>query len=39
MGTIIQSEEDIDKLLDNTNYETFLLYDTGHILFSHGDYK
>ena len=39
MGTIIQSEEDIDKLLDNTNDETFLLYDTGHILFAQGDYE
>ena len=39
MGTIIQSEKDIDKLLDNTNDETFLLYDTGHILFAKGDYE
>ena len=38
MGTIIQSEEDINRLLDNTNDETFLLYDTGHIMFSQGDY-
>ena len=29
----------IDKLLDNTNDETFLLYDTGHILFAQGDYE
>lgn len=39
MGTIIQSEEDIKRLLENTNEETFLLYDTGHILFSQGDYE
>ena len=39
MGTIIQSEEDINRLLDNTNDETFLLYDTGHIMFAQGDYE
>ena len=27
MGTIIQSEEDINKLLDNTNDKTFFLYE------------
>ena len=39
MGTIIQSEEDVDRLLENTNEETFLLYDTGHILFAQGNYE
>jgi inosose dehydratase len=39
MGTIIQSEEDINRLLDNTNDETFLLYDTGHIMFAQCDYE
>ena len=39
MGTIVQSEEDINRLLDNTNDETFLLYDTGHIMFAQGDYE
>ena len=39
MGTIIQSEQDVDRLLDNTYDETSLLFDTGHILFSKGDYE
>ena len=39
MGTIVQSEEDISRLLDNTNDETFLLYDTGHIMFAQCDYE
>tara|TARA_Y100000590_G_scaffold461125_1_gene622006 strand:+ start:499 stop:1395 length:897 start_codon:yes stop_codon:yes gene_type:complete len=38
MGTIIQSEEDVDRLIENTNDKTGLLLDTGHILFSQGDY-
>ena len=38
MGTIIQSEEDIYRLLENTNDSTSLLFDTGHILFAEGDY-
>ena len=37
MGTIIQSEKDIDRLLDNTNGETSLLFDTGHLLFGKGN--
>ena len=39
MGTIIQSKQDVDRLLDNTHDETSLLFDTGHILFSQGDYE
>ena len=39
MGTIIQSEKDIEKFLDNTNQKTYLLYDTGHIMFAQGDCK
>ena len=34
MGTIIQSEEDVDKFMDYTNEKTYLLYDTGHLLFA-----
>ena len=34
MGTIIQSEQDIDRLLNNTNDYTSLLFDTGHLLFA-----
>ena len=39
MGTIIQSEQDVDRLLDNTYDETSLLFDTGHILFAQGNYE
>ena len=39
MGTIIQTEEDIDKFLNLTNEKTFLLYDTGHLLFAEVDYE
>ena len=39
MGTIIQSEQDIYRLLDNTDDNTSLLFDTGHIFFAKGDYE
>ena len=38
MGTIIQTEEDVDRFMSNTNENTFLLYDTGHLLFAQVDY-
>ena len=38
MGTVIQTEEDVDRLLNETNDKTFLLYDTGHLLFAQADY-
>ena len=38
MGTIIQTEEDVDRLMNETNDKTFLLYDTGHLLFAQADY-
>ena len=38
MGTIIQTEEDVDRLLNQTNDKTFLLYDTGHLLFAKANY-
>jgi len=38
MGTIIQTEEDVDRLLNETNDKTFLLYDTGHLLFAQADF-
>ena len=38
MGTIIQTEEDVDRLMNETNEKTFLLYDTGHLLFAQADY-
>jgi len=34
MGTLIQSETDIEHLMNETNDKTYLLYDTGHLLFS-----
>ena len=39
MGTIIQSEEDVDRFVNETNDKTFLLYDTGHLLFAQADYR
>jgi len=38
MGTIIQTEDDIDRLINETNDKTFLLYDTGHLFFAQTDY-
>ncbi len=39
MGTIIQSEEDVDKFINFTNDNTFLLYDTGHLMFANANYE
>jgi len=39
MGTIIQSEEDVDRFMDMTNKNTFLLYDTGHLMFAEANYE
>ena len=39
MGTIIQTEHDVDMFMNNTNDNTFLLYDTGHLLFAQADYE
>ena len=39
MGTIIQSESDVDNFMNNTNDKTFLLYDTGHLLFAEANYE
>ena len=38
MGTIIQTETDVDKFINETNDKSFLLYDTGHLLFAQADY-
>ena len=38
MGTIIQTENDVEKFLENTNENTYILYDTGHLLFAQADY-
>ncbi|MDC0226672.1 myo-inosose-2 dehydratase [Alphaproteobacteria bacterium] len=39
MGTIIQTEEDIDRLMNEVNDKTYLLYDTGHLLFAGSNYQ
>ena len=39
MGTIIQSEEDVDRFMNETNDKTYLLFDTGHLLFAQADYE
>ena len=39
MGTIIQTEEDVDKFMNETNEKTYLLFDTGHLLFAQADYN
>ena len=39
MGTIIQTEYDVDRFMENTNDNTFLLYDTGHLLFAQADFE
>ena len=39
MGTIIQTEEDVDRLMNETSDKTFLLYDTGHLLFAESNYE
>ena len=38
MGTIIQTENDVVRFLENTNDNTYLLYDTGHLCFAQADY-
>ena len=37
MGTIIQSIQDVDRLINDTNDDTSLLFDTGHLMFAQGD--
>ena len=39
MGTIIQTENDVDRFMSHTNENTFLLYDTGHLLFAQANYE
>ena len=39
MGTIIQSESDVEKLLELTNEKTYFLYDSGHLFFAQADYQ
>ncbi len=37
MGTVIQTQKDIERLMDNTNDTVKLLIDTGHMLFAQGN--
>ena len=37
MGTVIESEEDIDRLMEHTDVSVGLLFDTGHLAFTGGD--
>lgn len=37
MGTGVQTSEEIDEFLERTNQNVYLLYDTGHIVFSQGN--
>ena len=37
MGTVIQSAEDVDRLMENTGPAVGLLLDTGHMTFAGGD--
>lgn len=39
MGTIIQTEIEIEKFLELTSEKTYLLFDTGHLLFAQADYE
>ena len=39
MGTVIETQEDTKRLLDNTNDSVKLALDTGHMLFANGDSK
>ncbi|MFD1881307.1 myo-inosose-2 dehydratase [Paracoccus pacificus] len=37
MGTIVETDTEIDRLMENTGDSAGLLFDTGHCLFSGGD--
>ena len=39
MGTVIETEGDISRLIENTKDSVKLLVDTGHMLFAKGDSK
>ena len=39
MGTIIETQNDTERLLDNTHDSVKLTLDTGHMLFANGDSK
>ena len=37
MGTVVQTEAEIDRLMENTHDDVGLLLDTGHLMFAGGD--
>ncbi len=37
VGTIVQTDQEVDRMLDNSGDSVGLLYDTGHCLFAGGD--
>jgi len=37
MGTVVESSQDVDRLLENSGKEVGLLLDTGHMTFAGGD--
>ena len=39
MGTVIETQEDTYRLIENTNDSVKLLIDTGHMLFAKGNYN
>ena len=39
MGTVVQSHEDTERLIDNTSDTVKLLIDTGHMMFAGGDFS
>ena len=39
MGTIIQTEKDVDQFIELTNDKTYFLFDSGHLLFAQADYE
>ena len=39
MGTVIETQKDTERLLDNTHDSVKLTLDTGHMLFAKGDSK
>ena len=39
MGTIVQSQEDTERLIDNTSDTVKLLIDTGHMMVAGGDFE
>jgi inosose dehydratase len=37
MGTVVETEQDIDRLMECTREPVYLLLDTGHMVFAGGD--